>query len=84
MSTEKVTAMLSQNLDENANTQLENTENASLKTWTKCLRDQPVFAIRETAPCNVLCENIFWKTLSNLREIILHEVSLSKSAGLLV
>ena len=39
MSTQKVTAMLSQNLDENANTQLEITENCSQKIWTKCLKD---------------------------------------------
>ena len=39
MSTQKVTAMLSQNLDENANTQLEITENGSQKIWTKCLKD---------------------------------------------
>ena len=39
MSTEKVTSMLSQNLDENANTELENTENGSQKIWTKCLKD---------------------------------------------
>ena len=39
MSTQKVTAMLSQNLDENANTQLEITKNCSQKIWTKCLKD---------------------------------------------
>ena len=39
MSTQKVTTMLSQNLDENANTQLEITENCSQKIWTKCLKD---------------------------------------------
>ena len=32
--------------------------------------------------CEVLCENIFWKTSSNLRENIFDEVFLSKIVGL--
>ena len=39
METEKVTAMLLQNLDENANTELQNTENDSQKMWPKRLKD---------------------------------------------
>ena len=83
MATEKMTAMLLQNLDENTNTELQNTENGSQKIWPKRLKDQPAFAIREIVPYEVLCENIFWKTSSNLRENIFDEVFLSKIAGLL-
>ena len=39
MVTEKVTAMLLQNLDENTNTELQNTENDKQKIWPKCLKD---------------------------------------------
>ena len=39
METEKVTAMLLQNLDENANTELQNTENDSQEMWPKRLKD---------------------------------------------
>ena len=54
MVTEKVTAMLLQNLDENTNTELPNTENDSQKIWSKRLKDQSVFAISEIVPCEVL------------------------------
>ena len=75
--------MLLQNLDENANTELQNTENDSQKMWPKRLKDQPVFAIREIVPCEVLCENIIWKTSSNSQENLFDEVFLSKIVGLL-
>ena len=39
METEKVTATLLQNLDENTNTELQNTENDSQKMWPKRLKD---------------------------------------------
>ena len=39
MATEKVTVMLLQNLDENKNTELQNTENDSQKIWPKSLND---------------------------------------------
>ena len=39
MVTEKVTAMLLQNLDKNTNTELQNTENGSQKIWLKRLKD---------------------------------------------
>ena len=57
MATEKVTAMLLQNLDENANTELQNTKNDSQKIWPKLLKDQPVFTIREIVHGEVLCES---------------------------
>ena len=38
MTTEKVTVMLLQNLDENANTLLQNTKNDSQKIWLKRLK----------------------------------------------
>ena len=37
--TEKVTATLLQNLDENTNTELQNTKNDSQKMWPKRLKD---------------------------------------------
>ena len=39
MATEKVIAMLLQNLDENSNTELKNTEHDSQKVWPKSLKD---------------------------------------------
>ena len=39
MESEKVTTMLLQNLDENTNTELQNTENDSQKIWPKRLKD---------------------------------------------
>ena len=39
MAIEKVTAMLLQNLDENTNTELQNTDNDSQKIWPKRLKD---------------------------------------------
>ena len=39
MTAEKVTAMLLQNLDENTNTKLQNTENGSRKIWPIRLKD---------------------------------------------
>ena len=39
MTTEKVTAMLLQSLNENTNTELQNTENDSQKIWPKRLKD---------------------------------------------
>ena len=59
MTTEKVTAMLLQILDKNTNTEAQNTQNGSQKIWSKCLKDQPVFAIREFVPCEVISQNIF-------------------------
>ena len=47
MATEKVTAMLLQNLHENTNTELKNTEHYSKKMWPRRLKDHPVFAMRE-------------------------------------
>ena len=73
MTIEKVTAMLLQNLDKNTNTELQNTKNDSQKIWPKCLKDQPVFAIREIVHAEVLCENS--------RETIFDEVFLNKIAG---
>ena len=42
---EKLIAMLLQNLDENTNTELQNTENDSQKKWST--RNQPVLAISQ-------------------------------------
>ena len=56
MTTEKVTAMLLQILDENTNTEVQNTQNGSQKIWPKRLKDQPVFAISEFVPSD---QNIF-------------------------
>ena len=39
MATEKVIAMLLQNLDENSNIELKNTEHDSQKIWPKSLKD---------------------------------------------
>ena len=39
MATEKVIAMLLQNLDENSNTEFKNTEHDSQKVWPKSLKD---------------------------------------------
>ena len=47
MATEKVTAMLLQNLHESTNTELKNTEHYSKKMWPRRLKDHPVFAMRE-------------------------------------
>ena len=73
MATEKVTAMLLQNLDENTNTKLQNTENGSQKIWPIRLKDQPVFAVREIVHREVLYENP--------RENIFDEIFLNKIAG---
>ena len=59
MTTEKVTSMLLEILDENTNTEVQNTQNGSQKIWLKRLKDQPVFAIREFVPCEMLSQNIF-------------------------
>ena len=72
MATKKVTAMLLQNLDENTNTELQNTENDSQKIWPKRLKDQPVFAVREIVHGEVFCENS--------RENIFDEAFLNKIA----
>ena len=74
MTTEKVAAMLLQILDENTNTEVQNTQNGSQKIWPKRLKDQPVFAIREFVPCEMLSQIFFKKTLSNLRENMVDEV----------
>ena len=47
MATEKVIAVLLQNLDGNINSELQNTENDSQKIWPKSVTDQPVFVIRD-------------------------------------
>ena len=39
MTTEKVAAMLLQILDENTNTEVQNTQNGSQKIWSKHLKD---------------------------------------------
>ena len=47
MATDNVIAMQLQNLYGNINIDLQYTENDSQNIWTKSLRDQQVFAIRE-------------------------------------
>ena len=74
MTTEKVAAMLLQIFDENTNTEVQNTQNGSQKIWSKHLKDQPVFAIREFVPCESSLKIFFKKTSSNLRENMVDEV----------
>ena len=73
MATEKVTAMLLQNFDENTNTKLQNTENGSQKIWPIRLKDQPVLAVRE-----IVHREVFYE---NPRENIFDEIFLNKIAG---
>ena len=80
MTTEKVTAMLLQILDKNTNTEAQNTQNGSQKIWSKRLKDQPVFAMREFVPCEVISQNIFHQIYE---KTYLMKIFLSKNASVL-